>query len=779
MYDIIFLHPPQSFDKLKYPLSGVFSALVGSTDILGHEPVGMISMANDLSQSGYNTKIFNVGKMLLNLRYQGLHSTRSVEGFLENLNSRIYGIGLHWAAHAPGAIELARLIKQYHPQSLILLGGITSTYYYREIMEKFPFIDLVVLGEVDGLIREIVDMLLGGMEYRYIPNIAYRRNGEVVSTELRPPVKRNLFYMRGCGNELIEPNADFSKGERDYIRNCMIPLVHGCHRSCPFCGGSRYYYKRYFCRNGAEGTAVEEVVANIKNSIRQGVSGFSLFGDVRLLGDHYWKRLTSILSQEHMHFDLYLELFSPATREYMEAWRNVTSGEIVMTLSPESADADVRSGLGKDYSNEDIIKQVALATDSGVGLSLGFMFALPKQDFASIVRTQDFVNDLCHKFNRLISYMFEPFLLVDPGCLIFDYPERYGYTIEDRTLEGLIKALTKPHWCYILNYYTRWIGKQEIIDAIFFVGSSRNQLRMEFLGPSQENLFNRRLVSQQRDLVNILMQSADLRDEEVEDLIERNVDQDLRKMNLSITGPDLDLAQQKLNMYSISEIFRNTLRVIGRCYGEIKGQKDLLSALQELGFFSTGDIPVEKYREELTVMRSKGTEPHEISCKIPKEVRTKFYELLSSLGLSLEKGLTEEFIQYDWASFVINLYTDAYLKDLYKGGNLPEDIKHSDLLLPLKNAYVKLRYRPEGRIIHKANWLTLEKSTTYLLISHTGVGYVIDRKHFHFLKVCRQRMPFSEFYKRLSRQDFIGDPDRYIDWLLSAGFILFAPIDFH
>ena len=773
MFDIVFLHPPLSFTKLRYPLSGIFGALVGSTDILGHEPIGMISMVHDLSQKGYKTKIFNMGKMLLDLRYKGISDLSSIENFIKDLSSSIYAIGLHWAAHAPGAIELARLVKEYHPDSLVLLGGITSTYYHKEILKKFRFVDLVVLGEVDGTINEIVDKLLHRQEYKRIPNVSYRENGEVVSTEIRTPRKENLIYIRGSGDELIEPNWDFSKESWRSGADCMIPLVHGCEQNCPFCGGSKYFYRKYFRRNNAEVIPAEQVVENIKKSVYRGGHSISLFGDIRFCGDQYWKRLTNLLSRERIHFNLYLELFSPATKEYLEAWQKATSGEIVMAFSPESADENVRKALGKHYSNQEIVQQVSLTIDLGIRLSLGFLFALPSQDFASIIETQNFINGLCHKFNTLISYMFEPFLFVDPGCLIFDYPEKYGYIIENHTLEDLIKALTRPHWHYALSYSTKWMSKKDIIEAIFFVGSSRNELYMELSGPSHSNLFHRTLILQQKELVNILMQSPELRDEEVEDLIERTIDQDFRQMNFSITGPDLDLAQQMVNIYSMGEIFRNTVGIINRCYREIKGQKDLLSVLQELGFFRSGDILGERYREELTVMRNRDKEPYEISYKIPKEVRTKFYELVSSLELSLEKGLIEEFIQYDWSLFLINLYIDVYLKDLYKVGNLPKDIKDSDVLLPLRNAYVKLHYRPDGRIIHKPNWLTIEKRPTYLLISYTGAGYMIDKKDFNFLKGCKRRLPFLEFYRNIS--NFGEEPNSFLGWLVSKALILFSP----
>lgn len=772
MYDIVFLHPPSSFDKLKYPLSGIFGALVGSTDLLGHEPVGMISMAHDLSRRGYKTKIFNVGKMLLDLRYDGAADTRSIGDFVKNLRAKIYGIGLHWAAHAPGAIELARLVKEYHPEGLVLLGGITSTYYHKEIMKKFPFVDLMVLAEVDGLIHEIVDMLLTGQPYESVPNICYRKNQEVVCTPLRPPVKNNLFYVRGCGNELIEPNTDFSKGSRDCIRGCMIPLVHGCPCVCTFCGGSKYFYEKYFCRNKAVVMSAEQVVENVKESIRQGASSISLFGDVRFVGEGYWKGLTRILAREHMHFDLYLELFSPATRQYMEAWRNTTSGQVTMAFSPESADEDVRRALGKNYSNEDIINQVALATDLSVSLSLGFTFALPKQDFASIVRTQEFINDLCHRFNRLVSYMFEPFLFLDPGSPIFDDPVRYGYNLKDRTFNGLIETLTRPHWYFSLNYSTKWMSKKEVIEAMFFVGLARNELQVDFLGPTERNLFHRELVSEQNKLVSILEQNPGLQDEEIEEIIKRTIAEEYRQMNYSITGPDFDVVQQVQARHSVSSVFRNTVRTIGKCYKEMKGDENLLSVLREVGLFDD-DIPAETYKEELLVAMETGSQIHEISFKPPKKVWKLFQEVVSTLKLSLERGLVEEWVKYDWALFLVNLYTDTCLKGLYQNANLPADIRQSDVLLPLKNAYVKLSYKPDGKVVRKPHWLTTEKSTTYLLIAHTGVACPVTRREFDFLKGCGSRIPFVEFYKRAS--GFAEKPQDFLDWLLSSGLILFAP----
>ncbi len=523
-------------------MSGVFGASLLSTDMLAFEPVGMITMSHELSLLGYKTRIYNVGQMLLDLRYRNITTFESIRTSIQDIKSCIYGIGLQWAAHAPGAIKLARMINELHPDSIVLMGGITATYYHKEILETYPFIDFVVLGEVDGLIHQIVEKLLHGGSDSFISNISYRKDGKVLSTDLKSPVKQNPSYMRGSGNKLIEPNTNFSKHKSGKLMKAIIPLVHGCPMNCPFCGGSRHFYQKYFCRNRAEVMAVEDVVTNIMNYKLDGISWFKLYGDVRFIGEEYWKELTARLKQNHLNQGFILELFSPATEEYMKAWRSVTSGKVAMTFSPESADPYVRSLLGKTYTNEDIIKQVELGRETDVDVALSFMFPLPGQSFSSIIQTQDFINNLCDRLGELQEYMFEPFLFVDPGSPIFDDPGKYGYSLEDRTLAGLIETLNRPHWFYSLNYSTKWLTREQIIEAIFFVGQSRNQLERKFQGNSACNKFHNRLIQQQKKLIHIFQGKPGLSDDEIEDLIESNLDEDLRQMNFSITNPGVDYA---------------------------------------------------------------------------------------------------------------------------------------------------------------------------------------------------------------------------------------------
>ncbi len=141
--------------------------------------------------------------------------------------------------------------------------------------------------------------------------------------------------------------------------------------------------------------------------------------------------------------------------------------------------------------------------------------------------------------------------------------------------------------------------------------------------------------------------------------------------------------------------------------------------------------------------------------------------------LNLEGGLLEAFLQYDWALFAVDLYANTCLKDLYEKRTLPDDIRESYVLLPIKNAYVKLKYKHDGKVARKRHWLTLERGPTYLVISYAGMACPVTRKDFDFLKGCGYRMSFPEFYKKAS--GFVKKPQDFLDRLLGQGLILFAP----
>jgi hypothetical protein len=57
-------------------------------------------------------------------------------------------------------------------------------------------------------------------------------------------------------------------------------------------------------------------------------------------------------------------------------------------------------------------------------------------------------------------------IVLDPGSLAFDFPEKYGYKLLYKNLEEYIQGLTGPSWHQWLNYETDLLDKKAIIEII-------------------------------------------------------------------------------------------------------------------------------------------------------------------------------------------------------------------------------------------------------------------------------------------------------------------------
>src|SRR5206468_1825123 len=104
-----------------------------------HAPLGLTAMAQRLRAEGHEARILNLAKVLSDAGARG--ATVDVEALLAALPARAYGISLHWAVHAPGALELVAILRRLHPDAVIVLGGLTASYFAEEALRLAPGLD--------------------------------------------------------------------------------------------------------------------------------------------------------------------------------------------------------------------------------------------------------------------------------------------------------------------------------------------------------------------------------------------------------------------------------------------------------------------------------------------------------------------------------------------------------------------------------------------------------------------------------------------------------------
>jgi len=479
--DLVFLHAPSVYDfRKKAILYGPISDVVPSSPVFEMYPIGLTTMAEYLERYGYRVRIANLAvRMLDDPRFDA-------EAFIAKLNPVAFGIDLHWMPHAHGSLAVADLVKRHHPDTPVIFGGFSATYYQRELVD-YPQVDYVIRGDsCEEPIRQLMDCLSKGGDLASVPNLTWREStGNVVENPLTysptnlDHVKIDYSYVvrataRGLGTDLgsYKPYARWL----DYPAMAALSC-RGCTRNCLTCGGSAQTFRETHNRSKPAYRDPEQLAQDIWSMSEVTRGPVFILGDMRQAGEAYVDRF--LAAAKGYRGAIMMEVFDPAPDEYFEKLGD-TFADWTLEISPESHDPAVRKAFGKPYDNAALERMLASALDAGcTRLDLFFMIGLPQQDAQSVMDTSAYCAELMARYddNRLLPFItpLAPFL--DPGGRAFENPERYGYHLFCRTLEDHRQILEMPTWKHTLNYETRWLSRAEIVETSYDAGLKLTELK--------------------------------------------------------------------------------------------------------------------------------------------------------------------------------------------------------------------------------------------------------------------------------------------------------------
>lgn len=498
-YDIVLIHPPSLLDFRMHPsYGGPISEVVPSLYVFDMYPFGFLTLASYLESKGFKVGIFNIAsKMLSSGRFDPVR-------FLEKLDAKVYGIDLHWLVHAQGALKVASIVKRKHPNSIVMLGGLTASYYWREILENYSYVDVVMLGDTtEAPVEKLIENIGDESSFREIPNLAWRNDGRILFN--------GFAYVPEEFSHLINPRILVSNAikTRDifmtvpyygFVKKPIVAIltVKGCLYNCVTCGGSCYTYQKYYGRTKPAFKKPEIVKAEVEEL--SGIIDAPIFvvGDLTMAGSKYASDLLKALGGLGLENEIFFEVYRPVNREIIRFMRRV-SDKVYLQISPESPYEDVRSAFGRNYDNSTLEKMISSALDVGLErLDLYFMTGLPKQTYRKAVGVAKYYKHLQEKFEcgskiDVFTAPLAPF--VDPGSRVFDYPGKYGYKILWRSLEEYQKAVEQPYWGLMLNYETEWMNRLLLVRASINASLELAKAKYKYhvIGKAQLEALNERL----------------------------------------------------------------------------------------------------------------------------------------------------------------------------------------------------------------------------------------------------------------------------------------------
>ena len=484
--DLVLLHAPSVYDfRQKTILYGPVSDLIPPSPVFEMYPIGLTSIAEYLERAGYRVRIVNLAvRMLNNKRFDA-------EAFIKRLSAPVFGIDLHWMLHSHGAIEIAKIVKRYHPEAKLVFGGFSSSYYYKELLE-YPEIDYVLRGDsTEEPFRQLMDCIMNRREPETVPNLIWRdsqgKTRENPFTNVPDDLSDVMVNHYGNVIRSVLRYRDLASyiPVKDWLRYPITAVFtcRGCTHNCIICGGSTAAFKQFYNRQKTAFRSPESVVQDIKHISHFSNGPIFILGDLRQPGENYAGEILSWLQKNRVKNQFILELFSPAPRDLLRQMSQ-SCPNFCLEISPESHDPEIRKIIGRNYSSQDLEQTLSDALEAGCGrLDVFFMIGLPKQTPQSVMDTIDYCDFLLQKFkgDKRLSLFISPLgPFLDPGSLSFEHPERYGYHVLFRTLEEHRQALVSPHWKYSLNYETEWMTRQQIVDTAYEAILRLNRLKAKY-----------------------------------------------------------------------------------------------------------------------------------------------------------------------------------------------------------------------------------------------------------------------------------------------------------
>ncbi len=189
-------------------------------------PLGLLYIAGMLLKHGLEVRVVD----------GCLEGRAAIERAIEEFQPTHVGI----TSLTPGrkhAVEIAHMVKNSNPAILVILGGVHPTIMYQQMMENYPDIDYIVLGEGEEACLEI----LQEKDPSQIHGIVYRKKGEIIKTTQRKSVT-SLDEIPFPAWHLVDLNKypAIDKGIYRSIDLQKVPRIsvifsRGCTGHCDFC----------------------------------------------------------------------------------------------------------------------------------------------------------------------------------------------------------------------------------------------------------------------------------------------------------------------------------------------------------------------------------------------------------------------------------------------------------------------------------------------------------------------------------------------------------------
>ncbi|MGH8008333.1 MAG: B12-binding domain-containing radical SAM protein, partial [Candidatus Binatia bacterium] len=317
--------------------------------------------------------------------------------------------------------ELITGIRRAFPDTPLIVGGEHATATWQYILESCPGVTGVGLGEGEETICDLAKWADQGGELDTIPGIAYRREGQAVTTGPRTRIRSvDDIPLPAWDLTPLEAYLDnsYSFGV-DLGRSMPLLATRGCPYRCTFCSSPLMWTTRYYMRS--PGQVVDEIESYLH---RYKTTNIDFYDLTAIIKKEWILQFCDEILRRGLKFTWQLPTGTRSEALDGEALPKLfAAGCRNLTYAPESGSDRTLQEIKKKVHLPRMIESMQAAKRAGLSLKCNLIIGFPKERRVDVWRTLRFALKMAWLgVDDVPLYMFSPY----PGTELYEYLRSNG-----------------------------------------------------------------------------------------------------------------------------------------------------------------------------------------------------------------------------------------------------------------------------------------------------------------------------------------------------------------
>lgn len=381
------------------------------------------------------------------------------------------------------AADIMKTVREVFPSAVIVMGGHHVSFEYESTLRQYPEIDLIVIGEGEETIAELVPLIHNRSAWRQIPGIAFMDGEEMIVT---PPRKLVLDL-----DNLPLPSRHLLPISRYLALGFPVSIItsRGCPNRCIFCQGRRMVGARVRNRNPIK------VVDEIETLLAYGFPRINFSDDFFTSNVQRVKVICEEIQRRGLEFSW--TAFARAdsvTVELLQVMRQAGCDTVFFGI--ESGNQQMLDRIRKRIKLERIRQAVADCKTVGMKVFGSFIVGLPGETKETLMDSHRFAEEL----DIIYGYHFlTPF----PGTDVKEHMDQYDLELQtndwsdfdaNRAIMRTSELSTEDIDTFVENFYMKTIrvaeqqiengyreGTLSYTDQLIYLGNKRLSMVFKLL----------------------------------------------------------------------------------------------------------------------------------------------------------------------------------------------------------------------------------------------------------------------------------------------------------